>query len=208
MNWDAQGVEVSKTSTEHLTKRGLNVFEGTLEQANFPDNYFDVITCTEVIEHVTHPKELLNEMARILAPTGILWMTTPHGRGLSGKLLGSKWTVVTPPEHLNLFSLKSMKMSLEEAGFKKCRLVSSGINPFELFQSLKREESTTVEEKETPANVSAKETSEGFNRVKKGYQLNKWFVSGKCKQNLKNLLNSMLDKTNLGDTIKVWATFE
>ncbi len=99
-------------------------------------------------------------------------------------------------------------MCLEEAGFKKFRLVSSGINPFELFQSLKKEKSTTVEEKETPANVSAKETSEGFNRVKKGYQLNKWFVSGKHKRKLKNLLNSMLDKTNLGDTIKVWATFE
>ncbi|MDQ3634323.1 MAG: class I SAM-dependent methyltransferase [Acidobacteriota bacterium] len=206
LNWDVTGVEVSKPAAEHLRKRGLNVFEGTLEEAKFPDDHFDAITCTEVIEHVTNPKELLNEIVRVLAPNGILWMTTPHGRGFSGKLLGSRWSVVAPPEHLNIFSIKSLKMCLEEAGLRKFRFVSSGINPFELYQSLKGERKNSLLEKQVPENI--KETSGGFDRVKKGYQLNKWFAGGKNKQKLKKLINSMLDKTNMGDTIKVWATFE
>lgn len=206
-NWNAVGIEVSKPAAEHLKQRGLNVFEGTLEEAKFPDNHFDVVTCTEVIEHVTNPKELLKEIARVLAPTGILWMTTPHGRGLSGKFLGSNWTVVAPPEHLNLFSIKSLKMCLEEAGFQKCRIVSGGLNPFELYQFLRGNNlKNSLPEKETCK--KPKKTSQGFERVKKSYQLNKWFVSGRNKQKVKNLINLMLDKTNLGDTIKVWATFE
>jgi SAM-dependent methyltransferase len=47
-----------------------------------PDASFDVILCTEVLEHVPRPIEALREMARITKPGGRLFLTAPLGSGL------------------------------------------------------------------------------------------------------------------------------
>lgn len=210
MNWDTTGVEVSKPAAEHLKSLGLNIFEGTLEEAHFPDDHFDAITCTEVIEHVTDPKRLMKEIARILNPKGVLWMTTPHSNGLSGKLLGAKWSVVAPPEHLNLFSKNSLRDCLDDAGFKNFEIALTGFNPIEAIQVLRRGETDGTDENgdNTNADISDQDAISGTERVKGSYKLNQWFVAGKYKQHLKTLINLLLSKTGSGDTIKIKATFD
>jgi SAM-dependent methyltransferase len=46
------------------------------------DATFDVILCTEVLEHVPRPIEALREMVRIVRPGGRLFLTAPLGSGL------------------------------------------------------------------------------------------------------------------------------
>jgi 2-polyprenyl-3-methyl-5-hydroxy-6-metoxy-1,4-benzoquinol methylase len=43
----------------------------------FPDCNFDLVVCSEVIEHVKNPEEMLAEIRRILTPGGRLIITTP-----------------------------------------------------------------------------------------------------------------------------------
>ncbi|MBL0340959.1 MAG: class I SAM-dependent methyltransferase [Bacteroidetes bacterium] len=43
----------------------------------FPDNEFDIIFCTEVMEHVPNPEHFLSEINRVLQSGGVLIMTTP-----------------------------------------------------------------------------------------------------------------------------------
>lgn len=43
----------------------------------FPDGSFDTVLCTQVLEHVESPSELLAEMARVLRPGGRLIATVP-----------------------------------------------------------------------------------------------------------------------------------
>jgi len=57
----------------------LAIKEG--ERLPFPDGYFDVVTCLEVIEHVADERWTLRELARVLKNDGTLILTTPH-RGL------------------------------------------------------------------------------------------------------------------------------
>ncbi len=47
-----------------------------------PDSSFDVILCTEVLEHVPEPIAALREMSRILRPGGRMLVTAPLGSGL------------------------------------------------------------------------------------------------------------------------------
>jgi ubiquinone/menaquinone biosynthesis C-methylase UbiE len=44
-----------------------------------PDESFDVVLCTEVLEHVPEPIKAVGEMARILRPNGRLLLTAPLG---------------------------------------------------------------------------------------------------------------------------------
>jgi ubiquinone/menaquinone biosynthesis C-methylase UbiE len=47
-----------------------------------PDSSFDIILCTEVLEHVPRPIEALKELVRITKPGGRLFLTAPLGSGL------------------------------------------------------------------------------------------------------------------------------
>lgn len=51
-----------------------------------PDNYFDYIVCTEVLEHVLQPFNAIIEMQRILKPCGLLFITTPFNFRIHGPL--------------------------------------------------------------------------------------------------------------------------
>ena len=46
------------------------------------DATFDAILCTEVLEHVPNPIEVVQEMARLLKPGGRLMLTAPLGSGI------------------------------------------------------------------------------------------------------------------------------
>ncbi len=48
------------------------------EDLPYPDGFFESIYCGEVIEHLVDPDHLLNEMYRVLSPTGFCVVTTPN----------------------------------------------------------------------------------------------------------------------------------
>jgi SAM-dependent methyltransferase len=49
-----------------------------IEALDLPDASFDVVLCTQVLEHVRHPQKALGEIARVLKPGGYVLLTT-HG---------------------------------------------------------------------------------------------------------------------------------
>ena len=193
--WEAAGVEVSRTACEHVRARGFEVFCGELAAAGYPDGHFDVVTASEVLEHVTDPRALLGDIARAVRPGGLLWMTTPHGRGVSSRALGVSWSVVSPPEHLQLFSTRSIRSLLAEAGFRKMRVATHGVNPSELLSALRRGGKTDAEGAGRG----------GCQRVEDSYALNEAMSRSPARRALKSALNAALNAGRLGDSLKVWA---
>jgi SAM-dependent methyltransferase len=51
---------------------------GDLHELPFPDDAFDVVTCFEVIEHVAGTEKVLAELKRVLAPQGVLLLSSPN----------------------------------------------------------------------------------------------------------------------------------
>jgi len=141
-----------------------------------------VVTASEIIEHCPDPQILLTEVYRILRPGGLFWGTTPAANGLSFRLLGLKWSVMAPPEHLQLFSSKGMKRLLKETGFSRFNIAMHGFNPSELF---------------TPKT--------GDERVAAGYQLNEQLTSTPGRTRIKSAINFGLNITRLGDSLKIRA---
>jgi len=43
-----------------------------------PDEYFDVVTCLEVLEHVPSESELAKELFRVMKPNSVLVISVPH----------------------------------------------------------------------------------------------------------------------------------
>jgi SAM-dependent methyltransferase len=193
--FEAFGLEVSERAVTSARAMGFEVFCGTIQEAQYPENYFDVVTASEVLEHVPDPKAVLQEIARVLRPDGLLWLTTPHGRGLSGKLLGLKWSVVCPPDHLQLFSRSGGLGMLKAAGLRPIRVAVEGLNPYELLRLGK------TPEREPGANNE----SEGNTRVESSYRLNEALMASRPRRLVKRALNGLLNLGRLGDSLKIWA---
>jgi SAM-dependent methyltransferase len=79
------GAEVDADSIERCTQR--NRFpnarfihtDGSLETV---DGLFDLIICSEVLEHLVEPRTLVTAMRGKLAPAGLVFITIPNGYGL------------------------------------------------------------------------------------------------------------------------------
>ena len=193
--WQAFGAEVSKPAVEHAKKLGFtDVFHGELSEAKYPDNYFDVITASEIIEHCPQPEILLNEVIRILRPGGLFWATTPSAKGLSYQLTGLDWTTICPPEHLQLFSKKGVRLVLEKAGFSRLDIQTLGFNPLEVVNTYRNRLGKKTEAEKID-----------FNRVETGYALNESLTKSPSRQKVKNLLNGTLNVLSIGDSLKIKA---
>ena len=200
-NWQAFGVEVSQSAVDHVRERGFEVFCGELQKAAYPDDYFDVVILSEVLEHVPDPMALLEASVRVLRPGGLLWATTPHGRGISARLLGLEWSNVCPPDHLQLFSVAGTKGLLSGAGLRRVEIVTHGTNPFEILHSMRARMKGAA-----PAKGSLPdESGESFNRVESSYQLNEFLSDSPLRRFLKGMLNGLLNVVRMGDSLKIRA---
>jgi SAM-dependent methyltransferase len=125
LGWEVYATEVNHYSADILRKRygADRVFEGELTNCTFPKKFFDVITMTDVIEHVLDVRATLQTAANLLRPGGVLCLTTPRIDTLSRVLMGSHW-LHFKQEHIQYFSRRGIEHLLREAGF--CDMTVSG----------------------------------------------------------------------------------
>lgn len=124
--WNLYGVEPSPALSEIARKYfGLNVKTAFLADAKFEPDFFDVVTLTDVFEHLTHPGQILEEIRRILKPDGIVYIKVPNGLFNLLKLKIAKFTkrlncydIFDSYEHVLHFSHSTLKAILEKNGFQ------------------------------------------------------------------------------------------
>ena len=104
-----------------------------------------------------------------------------------------KWRCVWPPEHLQLFSIRGITKLLGDAGFRQLRIKTTGGNPIEIFHAMGAVKS------------APKTADQHFDRVTTSYRLNETMMQSRSRRVLKNTVNSFLNVSRLGDSLKVFA---
>jgi SAM-dependent methyltransferase len=188
--WEAVGTEIAPATVDAMRAQGLDARLGLTQDLDLPSGWFDVVSAIEVLEHVPDPDLLIVEAARLLRPGGAAYITTPHGRGISARLLGAGWSIVAPPEHLQLFSSAGIRAALSRNGLRVVSLATTGVNPYELAGKVSAR-------REGPQQTSR--------RVQESYQLNEALSTRRVGQAVKRGANAVLTAMRLGDTLKVLA---
>lgn len=121
--FEPYGIELSEFGANEIARKfgAGRSFRGEIEDARFPDageGSFQAITMCDYIEHVRSPRRVLERARKLLAPKGVIAMTTPDTGSLTRKVLASGWSHYKV-EHLYYFKRANLRRLLEEVGFSR-----------------------------------------------------------------------------------------
>jgi 2-polyprenyl-3-methyl-5-hydroxy-6-metoxy-1,4-benzoquinol methylase len=127
------GLELSPARIKYGRDNGITMLEG----GDLSGRAFDLINCDQVLEHVEDPRGVLETMAGCLAPAGILRVSVPNLGPVGARLRsgrGVDWSgephtrqhanpteAVTPLEHVNAFTGKSLRRLAAACGLKEIK---------------------------------------------------------------------------------------
>ncbi|MBX7133011.1 MAG: class I SAM-dependent methyltransferase [Fimbriimonadaceae bacterium] len=116
--FEVEGLDIRPAYAEAVRKRlGIPVSSLPFESFESSTRYH-VICMGDVIEHMVDPMSSLRKAKSLLEPNGILWVSTPNWESAFSRLIKDAdpmWRVV---EHLNYFSYRSLKSTLESLGLE------------------------------------------------------------------------------------------
>lgn len=187
--WACYGTEVSGRALEHGREQQWIVTSDADGDPRFAAGTFDVVSMIEVLEHLSDPGGSIREAAGWLRPGGALYLTTPNVQSLNGRLLGLRWSIVSPPEHLILYTATALRRALGQAGLRILHLRTEGLNPSELWAWYR------------DGNIAIR----SIDRNRSAVTLSDVLARSSTRRLFKTAVNAALNATRLGDTLKVWA---
>ncbi|MCK4983368.1 MAG: class I SAM-dependent methyltransferase [Victivallaceae bacterium] len=120
--WNTSGVEIDQPAAQDANDIGIPTFCGTLIDAHFPDESFDVIRLHYVFEHLIDPKETLDEIRRILKPDGICYIRIPNIDSIAFSLFKEYWFALDIPRHVFNYTPKTFTQLASGHGLRVTRI--------------------------------------------------------------------------------------
>jgi SAM-dependent methyltransferase len=125
--WEAHGTEYAPSKVQEAHGAGLRMHEAPWRPVD-ADGSFDVVSALEVVEHLVDPLDELRWMARLVRPGGAVVLTTPNFSALSRRILGPRWRAIAYPEHLSLFTARTLHKGAERAGLRRLEVRTTGLS--------------------------------------------------------------------------------
>jgi 2-polyprenyl-3-methyl-5-hydroxy-6-metoxy-1,4-benzoquinol methylase len=120
------GIEISEKAAKKAKEDLDDVIVGNIEEIEipYPKKYFDLIICSDILEHLISPEQVLVKLAKYLKLNGVLLVVVPNVAHFSLRwmLLRGKWKYTRTGSmdygHIRFFTKKSMTKLLERSGYK------------------------------------------------------------------------------------------
>lgn len=132
-DWQVEGLDFDPQAVKHASSQGLKVYQGDVFSQNFPDDSFDAIFSSHVLEHVPDPVALMRESLRILKPGGVFVAVTPNAASKLHGIYKTNWRGLEPPRHLYIFNPKALLLAAKNSGLNKIEIVSSNCSAIHIF---------------------------------------------------------------------------
>jgi len=120
---EATGIDVDHTAIEfakqHYPQASFQAM--SIQKLAETGKTFDIIYCSEVIEHLPRVDDFVSSLNKILKQDGVILLTTPDIAHYSIVKNPLEWDAVRPPEHLLYFSKKSLGFLLKKHGFNRVK---------------------------------------------------------------------------------------
>src|SRR5271165_3545118 len=118
---EASGYDVGSYADKLSTIDKLEIWDWQ-ELEKLPAGYFQIITCIEVVEHLPEPLLVIEVLARLLAPDGLLLLTTGNLGSPLAKLSGIRFPYCVPEIHVSYFTPISLRFAYERVGLRPVKV--------------------------------------------------------------------------------------
>ncbi|MCH9639632.1 MAG: class I SAM-dependent methyltransferase [Betaproteobacteria bacterium] len=135
LGWNVMGQEIDPAAAHYVQKKwSIDVHLGSLETMSLPEEKYDVIIMSHVIEHVHDPVGLLSTCRNLLKNNGLLAMLTPNAESYGHHKFGKAWRGLEPPRHLHLFTCETLVQVSQEAGFSHQHCWTTSVSAYGIGQ--------------------------------------------------------------------------
>lgn len=122
--WERHGVEMDERYAGMAkSKYGHHIFSGTLEDYPCAEEYFDVITLQDVLDHMPDPLQALRKCNSLLKPGGLIIVKVHNVSCLLARISGQRFYAFVPPVHLVYFNSKNIGEAVMRSGFEVDKIV-------------------------------------------------------------------------------------
>ncbi len=108
---------VSREIVKKLTNITAEPSMLTREFVAVHERAFDVVLLSQVLEHMLEVEAVIDQLATLLDPSGVLCLAVPHFASAISRLQGKGDMFISPPEHVNFFSRSGLEKLLLRRGF-------------------------------------------------------------------------------------------
>ncbi|HET9987646.1 MAG TPA: class I SAM-dependent methyltransferase [Kofleriaceae bacterium] len=115
--FDVCGVEISDHAREACVARGLDVVREITRSFLDSRGPFDAVVMLDVLEHLQDPGEVLDQLRAAMRPGAKVMVTTGDYHSWLSRIMGKRWRLMTPPQHLWFFTPDSLASLFERHGF-------------------------------------------------------------------------------------------
>jgi len=96
----------------------------------FEDNSFDGCLMRGYLEHEIEPRQVLDEVHRVLKPGGHIVVQVPNYGSINRRVRGNRWCGYRFPDHVNYFTPHSLRQMVTDHGFEVVRFHLLNRHPF------------------------------------------------------------------------------
>jgi 2-polyprenyl-3-methyl-5-hydroxy-6-metoxy-1,4-benzoquinol methylase len=128
---DCEQAYLSAIEKRYASDSGVKISVDDITQSKLPSDHFDLVLCTEVVEHIPDSRPAFKHLARVLKPDGVMVVSTPQRYSsleMTARVALSPWMVwltklvyrepVLELGHINLMTDKQVQAQIADANLK------------------------------------------------------------------------------------------